>query len=224
MHSKPEIQDRQDGDRMKIKKLSEGAESCIYSSDFLGLNSVIKRRIVKPYRIKEIDNNLRTERTRNEARIMGLVSSFGVNSPNLLLVDKYDIIMSRVYGSNLNDILNRNGSSSFGKIFPVLGHYAALLHNNNITHGDYTPANIIIGKKGIVYLIDFGLSSITNSIEDKALDILLMKRAIDSKSFGVFVLEYKRECKESGAILKRLQEIEKRGRYNTRTMMTQDPN
>jgi Kae1-associated kinase Bud32 len=202
-----------------MKIVSEGAEARIYSVRCMGIESVLKRRIRKNYRINEIDTRLRITRTRNEARIMGLASSLGINAPILLLVDQYDIVMSKVNGDRLCDMLNRK-NSDMGKIFAILGRYAAILHNNNIAHGDYTPANVIVGKTAEAHIIDFGLAEITTSVEEKALDLLLMKRSISSSHFGKFVESYRRYCKESVIVLKRLALIEKRGRYNTRTLIT----
>ncbi len=206
-----------------MKKFSEGAESCVYLASFMEFDGVVKRRLQKNYRIKEIDSSLRIKRTKNEARIMGLVSSFGINSPKVLLVDKYDIFMSHISGQLLNDMLNSKNKTRLSlNLFRVLGKYAAILHNNNIVHGDYTPANVIVSKSEELYLIDFGLSEVTASVEEKALDILLMERSIDKRYFSVFVSAYKRECKEAKLVLNRLEEIEKRGRYNTRTLLTID--
>ena len=198
--------------------LAEGAEAKIYAIDFLGLDCILKKRIVKDYRIKEIDENLRTYRTRNEARIIGTVSSLGINSPEVLLVGKYELVMKRVYGKMLNEILNsKKKKSNLKEIFRKLGNYLAILHKNNIVHGDFTPANVMIGKNGTVYLIDFGLSDVTDSLEDKALDLLLMKRAID-ENYDEFIEAYKSKSDKNDMIIKRLNEIEKRGRYNSRTL------
>jgi Kae1-associated kinase Bud32 len=205
---------------MKLDKISEGAESHVYSVNFLGIDCILKRRSKKKYRIKEIDENIRCQRTRNEARIIGTVSSLGIDSPNLLLVDKYDIYMSRINGKNLNDILKSDKPGRLGKTFVALGKYASILHNNNIIHGDYTPANVMIEKDGTVYIIDFGLSSITNSVEDKALDLLLMKRSVKTNLFNTFIRNYLANCTDGRIIKNRLDEIEKRGRYNTRTILT----
>ncbi|MFI5412798.1 MAG: KEOPS complex kinase/ATPase Bud32 [Candidatus Micrarchaeales archaeon] len=204
---------------MKIQKLSEGAESEIYSLKFLGFDSVLKKRIRKRYRVEELDRNIRVQRTRNEARIIGMMSSLGVNAPSLLLLEKYDIIMTRLYGTNLNNLLDSDSGINFDKIFSSLGKYIAILHNNEIAHGDFTPANVILDKNRNVYLIDFGLSEITNSIEDKALDILLMKRSVDVRHFGSLIKSYKSICRCQKDVLDRLAEIEKRGRYNTRTLL-----
>jgi Kae1-associated kinase Bud32 len=197
-----------------MRKIAEGAEAHIYSVSIFGMEGILKLRESKRYRIKEIDENLRMQRTKKEARIMNVVGSLGISSPTLLLVDKYGIVMTIVNGKNLNAVSKWDVG-----IFSTLGSYAALLHNNNIIHGDFTPANVMIDRSGRPVLIDFGLSDITNSAEAKALDILLMKRSINDNEFKKFLESYSKSCKESRAVLKRLAEIEKRGRYNTRTLM-----
>jgi len=203
-----------------MNKISEGAEAYIYSTDFLGLDAIIKKRIIKKYRAKEIDENIRILRTRNEAKILSAVSNLGLKSSKLLLVDKYDIYMTKINGLMLNNLLSSGKKiNNLSGMFVLLGNYLAILHNNNIVHGDYTPANVMIGKNGNLFVIDFGLSQITNSIEEKSLDVLLMKRSIDKKNIGIFIESYRNICKENKEVLKRLKEIEKRGRYNTRTIL-----
>ena len=206
---------------MSAKKISEGAESYIYSGWFLGLDCVLKRRIEKRYRLKEIDDELRIRRTKTEARIMSLVSSIGVNSPKVLLVDRYDIYMSRIPGARLSNILQSSAlKKDMGRIFSVLGEYAAILHAKDVVHGDLTPANAMVDKDLNVYLIDFGLSDFTNSIEQKALDILLMKRSVDDGLFGAFIQSYRKHSNSGEQVIRRMGEIERRGRYNTRTILT----
>lgn len=95
------------------------------------------------------------------------------------------------------------------KIIVSLGNLLSKLHNGDVIHGDLTPSNILLkidvnniqtdkslnnGKDMIIsnldfdlmYLIDFGLSSFSNSIasgiEDKAVDLYVLKRAIVSSN------------------------------------------
>ena len=102
-----------------MKMISEGAEAQIHSIRFMGMEGVLKRRIKKKYRIDEMDRELRAMRTKKEARIMGFVSTLQINAPMLLLVDRYDIIMSRIEGKQLSEILN-SGDVNLGRIFTTL--------------------------------------------------------------------------------------------------------
>lgn len=203
---------------MIMRLSSKGAESFVYSTIFMGRDCMLKRRIAKRYRVPDLDKSMRISRTRSEARIMGAVSGLGINSPRVILVDRYDILMERINGANLNEIMQHRRTNGFGRIFSTLGEYAAALHNNDIVHGDYTPANVMIGNGNSVYLIDFGLSETSNSIEEKALDLLLMKRSISTTDYSNFIKRYKNKAKNAHVVLMRLDEIEKRGRYNTRTL------
>ena len=91
------------------------------------------------------------------------------------------------------------------------------LHDSGIAHGDYTPANIIVGKDG-PHVIDFGLSELTYSVEEDALDVLLMKRSIAKTSYLGFIEGYRRSNPKAVEVLKRLVVVERRGRYQTRTL------
>lgn len=69
-----------------------------------------------------------------------------------------------------------------------------------------------------LYFIDFGLGFISNRIEDKAVDLHLIKQALEAKHFTIH-----KECekiildnyhpKERERILKQLEKVEARGRY-----------
>ncbi len=199
-----------------MKKISEGAESSIYAMEFLGMPCVLKRRTPKRYRIREIDETLRSQRTRNEAKIIGIAANAGCGSPRVILIGRYDIVMTAVGGIMLNNMLDSAGSA----LMKSVGRCLAALHNSGITHGDFTPANIIIDRKGVPHVIDFGLSEITNSIEERALDFLLMKRSVSAAQYSAITKEYARSVKGWKSILGRLSEIEKRGRYNVRTLLS----
>ena len=130
------------------------------------------------------------------------------------------------------------------KIINDLGNMISKLHSNGIVHGDLTPSNIILkiksnennennlnsGKDEILklknydymYLIDFGLSSVTTSnqsgIEDKAVDLYVLKRAMISnnpKSEEVFekvINIYENNCDNGKKIIEHYKKVEMRGR------------
>ena len=195
-----------------MKKISEGAEAEIYDSNVMGFGAIVKDRIAKAYRVPEIDSRIREQRTKSEAKILSKASLSGVNVPKVLMINKHQIFMNKLEGKMLNSItINENMISEAGK-------QLAMLHSADIIHGDYTPANIMFdGKK--IWIIDFGLGEITNSVEEKALDLLLMKRSINKKLYAVFESSYAKNYKDAKSILQRLKEIEIRGRYQTRTLL-----
>ena len=196
---------------MAMKLISEGAEAKIFSTRLLGIDAVVKRRVRKGYRLRLLDEAIRSSRTKTEAKVIGLATTNGVNAPTLLLVDGCDLYMTRIYGRRLGPAPTRHESKE-------LGSALALLHNAGIAHGDFTPANALHGTDGRIYIIDFGLSEITMSVEERALDLLLMKRAINTRAFGELLGSYRKSSKTHVGVMARLAEIERRGRYQTRTL------
>ena len=55
-------------------------------------------------------------------------------------------------------------------------------------------------------------------IEDKAVDLLLMKRAISNQQYTAFLVAYRKGYNKAPEVIKRLEKIERRGRYQERTL------
>lgn len=202
-----------------MRKISEGAESELYSTAIAGISAVVKRRLRKLYRIRQMDEQIRSERTRKEAKLMSLANKAGVLTPRILLVDRYDIVMEKIEGKTLNRMEGMTASES-AKIFSAVGESLGSIHQNDVAHGDYTPANIMVDGSGVVHIIDFGLGERTVSIEDKSMDLLLMKRSISKENYRLFIAGYSRKFSRHAETVRRLATVEKRGRYNTRTIQT----
>ncbi|MCL4379346.1 MAG: Kae1-associated serine/threonine protein kinase [Candidatus Marsarchaeota archaeon] len=205
-----------------MRLISEGAEARIYETRFLGMDTIVKERAAKRYRIKQLDDKLRRQRTKSEARLLYAASSHGMNVPNPLLVGLTSICMRRIRGRSLHEFTTgfaRIGRARLSGALHDAGVYCGLLHNLDIAHGDYTPANLMLDNAGELWIIDFGLAKSTKSPEEKALDLLLMKRSVSQDLFQRFLAGYRKSCAYSGEMIKRLAEIERRGRYQTHTLM-----
>ncbi len=200
---------------MAAKLIAEGAEASVYRTTIFGIDAILKDRRPKAYRIRQLDESIRLSRTKSEAKITAMADSIGVRVPNILFVKRYSLYTSYIDGVQMSAMLQLNRHVS-AEAMEKAGEYLGVLHGKGIVHGDFTPANILLGKSGGPWIIDFGLASISNSIEDKALDVLLMKRSIDAGSYSAFLKGYSTRSKECDAVLHRLAEIEKRGRYNER--------
>lgn len=194
-----------------MRMFSEGAEAKVFETMMFGVEAVVKVRYSKAYRIMELDEALRKTRTKKEARAMHRASEAGVRTPKILGIGKFTIYMERVKGTMLKDTLGQDAD------YGAIGKMLAKMHNANVVHGDFTPANIVVGTEGIS-IIDFGLSDISDSIEDKAIDLFLMKRSVSKKHYGSMEKVYASECTQSKQTISRLAEIEKRGRYQIRTL------
>ena len=195
-----------------MKIISQGAEAIIYLKD----SKIIKERVPKSYRAKHIDDDLRKKRTRKEAKVISEVSKI-INSPKIISIDenKAKIEMEYIDGDKLRDVLEKK---DYLNLCEQMGELVGKLHSKNIIHGDLTTSNMIL-KHTEIYLIDFGLSQHSDKTEDKAVDLHLLKRALESKHFRVWekcfdsvIKGYKKSYKDADSVLKRLEIVEMRGR------------
>jgi len=195
--------------------LSSGAEAVIYLEELMGRKLIRKVRPRKGYRIRELDEKLRINRTKKEAKLIHTARMGGVNAPAIIDVHEDQLIMEFIEGKRL-DILLKENEGSERRVMRELGEQVAKMHNSGVVHNDLTVVNIIVGEK--VYIIDFGLGEFSRSLEDRAVDIFVL-----IKSLKASVPEKEEIIKDffsgysmlSGYedVLKRVREIEKRGRY-----------
>ncbi len=184
---------------------------------------VLKTRISKGYRIKEIDERLRRERTRKEARIISEARKKGVPTPIVFDVDDYVITMERIKDPTVRDIFNDEGIplDEKGRICEKIGEYVGRLHNAGIIHGDLTTSNMILSDEKI-YLIDFGLSFFDSSVEARGIDVHVFFQSLrgthDSHELleKAFSIGYSRTFEKADEVLERVKVIESRGRYRER--------
>ena len=65
------------------------------------------------------------------------------------------------------------------EIATKIGELIAACHNCDLIHGDLTTSNILF-RDGEAVLIDFGLAQVSSMVEDKAVDLYVLERAISS--------------------------------------------
>ena len=128
--------------------------------------------------------------------------------------------MPFIQGKKLSEHLDNFTLNKQKQICKKIGQSIAKLHNSDIIHGDLTTSNMIfVEKEDKVYFIDFGLGFISHKIEDKAVDLHLLKQALEAKHFKHWkelvkeVLKSYEKSTDSKIVLERLKAVEKRGRY-----------
>lgn len=193
------------------KILAQGAEAVLYKTD----SEVIKDRISKGYRIKQIDDQLRKRRTKLEAKLLSDAARAGVPTPKILDLKKTEMTFEFIDGIKVRDWLDKEkNKDEIKKICKQIGESVAKFHKANIIHGDLTTSNMI-KKENKVYFIDFGLGTHSPRIEDKAVDLHLFKECLVSKHHKIwktcweaFIKNYK-----DLQVIERLKKVEQRGRY-----------
>ena len=196
--------------------LHRGAEAILYLED----NYLVKERISKSYRHETIDINKRKYPTRREFKLLLKAKSSKLNVPEPLMFDDKEmkVIMEYIKGDVLKETLDNYTKTKRELVAKLIGEQTALMHDSDIIHGDLTTSNMIL-KNSKVYFIDFGLGKVSLKEEDKAVDIHLLKQALESKHYKnyeelylAFLKGYKKS-KNYKKVLERLEKVEKRGRY-----------
>jgi len=198
--------------RLLIKK---GAEANIYITQWYGKKAIVKIRAAKPYRHTFLDAQIRRRRSVNEAHMLSVAKMAGVPCPFVYFIDpvRCEIVMEFIAGQNAKEIMNADLSLQIGK-------YTGLLHLKNIVHGDLTTSNFIVSKK--LALLDFGMSFYSHRIEDKAVDVRLIKEVFSSAHYLIYSSLFENfltgyfeimDDKPAKKILEKVSDIERRGRY-----------
>jgi len=236
------------------KIIGMGAEATLVHTD----GKLIKKRTRKSYRIEILDEKLRKQRTKKEAKLLEKASKL-ISVPKIIKLNekKKEIDMEFIDGKKLSEHLDNLKNAE--EVCKMIGENIAKLHDADIIHGDLTTSNMIyapnktdeekkdkianknnqkemsdINNKegrneraggangditGKVFFIDFGLGFESNKIEDKAVDLHLIKQALEAKHFNHFekffqaVLKGYKLSKHAEATINRLKTVEKRGRY-----------
>jgi len=200
-----------------VRRIYLGAEAELIHGTWASKDVVIKRRISKGYRMRELDVKIIWSRTLKEATFMHDVKRIGVLTPIIYHLNPQAgiIIMSfENFPTLRNVILKEKGVDLSG-----LGRAVSILHAAGFVHGDLTPSNILLSPEGPIFL-DFGLSERTKENEMFAEDLYLLKRSLegllDQRAEAAFkeVLEgYSVEFIEHEKVKTKIEEISKRGRY-----------
>ena len=214
------------------KIIAQGAEAIIS----LNKNTILKNRIKKSYRLKELDEKLRKVRTRKEIKLLEKASNL-IPVPKIISSNSTEIQLEYIKGKKLSQYLDKLKNKL--QIAKLIGQNLAKLHDNNIIHGDLTTSNMIYvdNNKSLnkshdnhirdnnfpyprLYFIDFGLGFESKRLEDKATDLHVLKEALEAKHYKyanqlwkAILNSYKSTSINSKETLKQLDKVESRGRY-----------
>jgi len=208
------------------KPIARGAEASIRAVEWLGMPAYLKDRESKTYRPKSLDDRLRKERTRTEARLLIEARRLGVRTPILYDLDlvKHRMVLESLAGPTLKELIGANPEDS-GPLLPPIeafGRTLGRLHAGGISHGDLTSSNVMFpdGPGGQPAFIDLSMGSRSAGVEELAIDLHLVEedlRALHPQGDAMLRTFY--EGYEAGnvagaaAVRARAKEIRGRVRY-----------
>lgn len=194
-----------------MKLIQRGAEANLYKNKSV----LIKDRVRKGYRIKELDEKIRKSRTKAESKLLNEAGTI-IKVPRVVKKGAFKIEMEFIDGKRIKEILNKNNMQRLCK---KIGSSVGKLHKLGIIHGDLTTSNMLL-KNDKIYFIDFGLGFYSKKIEDQATDLHLLEEAFNSTHYQIaascfsrVLKEYIKHYEKADEVLKRLEDIRKRGRY-----------
>lgn len=212
------------GEMKSAVLIKKGAEASLYSMEWKERKVMVKKRLPKRYRPAKLDEQIRTYRTVHEPQLIHGAKLAGVPSPLIYRVDLKEatIIMEFIQGKQVKEVLNEQPEKERRHICRQIGRSIGKLHRSGIIHGDLTTSNMILNSEGRVVFVDFGLGEKTSELEARAVDLHLMKRALQSTHF-----RFAQECfdavlkgytdvhgrEAAREVLEKIEAIERRGRY-----------
>jgi Kae1-associated kinase Bud32 len=158
---------------------TRGAEASLRRVDWWGFPALAKERDPKSYRPKALDDRLRRERTRTEARLLVDARRLGVRTPILYDIDlvRHRLILEELPGPTLKEILEDSSVSieAVTEAVRAFGRVLGLLHAGGISHGDLTSSNVLFpeGPSRAPALIDLSMGSRSPGVEELGIDLHL---------------------------------------------------
>lgn len=206
--------------------VARGAEASLRRVDWLGFAAYLKERDAKHYRPKALDERLRKERTRTEARLLVEARRLGVRTPIIYDLDltKGRLILEELPGPTLRELLEQHWEEEAAVRPSVLAFGRALgrLHAGGISHGDLTSSNVLFpeGPGGPAAFLDLSMGTKGGGIEELGIDLHLVEEDLKSlhpngeRLVGAFLEGYA-EGNPGGArdVRARAKEIRGRVRY-----------
>ncbi len=199
-----------------MQLIAQGAEARLWEDR----GSIIKERLSKSYRLPQLDEALRKFRTRREAKILQKLEELNFPAPHLKEFSdtRMSLVMDFLPGEKLRDVLAQG--DQYQELAQEVGRTIGRMHAQHLVHGDLTTSNMILHKETKeINLIDFGLSAFSEKVEDKAVDLFLLDRALESKHYQLYpsifqhVLQgYQQAYPEAEKVLERFAVVRKRGR------------
>jgi Kae1-associated kinase Bud32 len=197
-----------------MELIAKGAEANLYRDG----GRLVKDRVGKKYRIRELDERLRKLRTRHEAKLLEKAGDAGINAPKVLKVDEAGSVIEMEYieGRRMKEVFEEAGLDEAKRLGGMIGGIIARMHGSNLIHNDLTTSNIMLnGDK--IYFIDFGLGFNSTRLEDRAMDLVVFKKSLlasHTKCFEAVWQGILEGYKPDAQTKKQMDEIEKRVRYS----------
>ncbi len=168
----------EEGSRKSIGKysvigvLGRGSMGVVYRAQDPEIGRTVAIKVLrKIFATPTLSMDSALERFKTEAKSAG-----NLRHPNIITVfevsrdgDTPFIVMDYVEGEGLDSIIKRDGKIPPHTAISFLSQVASGLdyaHSRGVIHKDIKPANLIVDKQGNIYILDFGVASMSDSLSE----------------------------------------------------------
>jgi len=164
-----------------FKTFKYNSKSKVYHYMYNEKEAIVKDRFIS------IDNNMNNcmlqimkVQTAIEAKAILKCKMNGILVPTLYLIDLKNckIIMEKIHGLTVHDFLknNYNNTSAIIDVLLNIGAIINEMHESNISHGSLNTFNMLLKENGSIVLINFGLSCLNPSVNEKIMDLYILEK------------------------------------------------
>jgi serine/threonine protein kinase len=149
-----------------IEQLGQGGMATVYKAYHAALDRYVAIKVLHPAFLEDSNFLARFQR---EARLVAKL-----DHPNIVPIYDYAehegrpyLVMKFIEGETLKALLARGpiGPGEIGHVAESVGSALTYAHKRNILHRDIKPSNVLLSNDGQIYLADFGLARIAQSVE-----------------------------------------------------------
>ena len=158
-----------------LKRLGEGGMADVYLAQDELLNREVAIKVLRGNLALEPVSLLRFQREANSASQL--------NHPNI--VEIYDvgeeeghhyIVMEYIRGRTLKQLIQQRGALEKNEALAIMDQFISAVeeaHKKNIIHRDIKPQNVLIKDDGTVKITDFGIATVSDSLQLTQADTVL---------------------------------------------------
>jgi serine/threonine protein kinase len=149
-----------------IEQLGQGGMATVYKAYHAALDRYVALKVLHPAFLK--DSHF-LERFQREAKLVAKL-----DHPNIVPIYDYSehegrpyLVMKHIEGETLKARLEKGpiGKEIISQVAESVGAALTYAHKRGILHRDIKPSNVLMAEDGQIYLADFGLARIAQSVE-----------------------------------------------------------
>lgn len=158
-----------------LKRLGEGGMADVFLSQDELLNREVAIKVLRGNLSLEPVSVLRFQREANSASALthpNIVEIYDVGEEN----GHHYIVMEYIRGRTLKQLIQQRGALEINEALAIMDQLISAVaeaHKNNIIHRDIKPQNVLIKDDGTVKITDFGIATVSDSLQLTQTDTVL---------------------------------------------------